>query len=435
MTVLGALFSGISGLNSNEVAMEIIGNNIANINTPGFKGSRPNFGDVLSKTLASGFSIGRGSQIQSTSQVFTQGGFQATDNVTDLAIEGAGFFMVRDPGNLGQYFSRAGNFRIDENGYLVTTAGMRVQGFGVDSDGVTIGTSSDIQIRNTPLPPRVTGDGTNGTGVTINLNLSSDSTVAPGGPAFDINDPVTTSNFVNSISVYDSLGNSHQISVYYRRASDVPSVWEWYAVVPDAEATSGTATIGASGTLEFDTEGALVAETIVTPPAFDFVGGGTQGQAIGIDFGESIADGGTGFSGTTQFGEESAVVFQAQDGFGPSYLSSIDINPDGIVFGKFANGETVNFGRIAIARFTAQERLTQVGGNLFSESVDSGPAALGVPSSGGNGRVFANTLELSNVDMASQFVQMITTQRGFQANSRLISTADQMMQELVNVTR
>jgi flagellar hook protein FlgE len=438
MSVLGAMFSGISGLNANSIAMEVIGNNIANINTVGFKSSRPDFSDILAKTLASGYSVGRGSQVSSITQLFTQGGLQASDTVTDLALETTGFFIMRDnANNNAQYYTRAGNFHMDSSGYLVNSQGYRVQGFDVDNNGSSVGTFRDIQVSNVPIPPKSTQDGSlPGTGVVINANLSSEAALNPGGAAFDVNDPINTSNFVTSITVFDSLGNGHQINVYFRKTAETATgnAWEWNAVANGADHISGNDTVCASGALAFDTEGALVSET-VSSSSFDFAGGATPAQVIGFDFGESIGDGGTGFSGTTQFGQDSALVFQSQDGYAPSYLQGIEIDERGIIIGRYANGETIQFARVAVARFNMQEALIQVGSNLYQETVKSGSPIIGVAAEGGNGRMFSNTLELSNVDMATQFVQMITTQRGFQANSRSITTSDEMVSELLQLKR
>jgi len=438
MSVLGAMFSGISGLNANSVAMEVIGNNLSNINTPAYKSSRADFSDILSKTIAGGYSVGRGTQVEDVTQLFSQGGFESTDTVTDLALEGSGFFVAKDTSNNNNtYYTRAGNFHLDADGYLVNSQGFRVQGFNVDTAGQTIGTYQDIKIGNTPIAPKATGDGTTaGTGVTIHANLSSDSTINPGGASFDVNNPVNTSNFVTSITVYDSLGNGHQISVYFRKTVEAPTgnSWEWYAVNGASDDASGVATIGAQGTLTFNTDGALASESTTTS-SFNFAGGATQGQSVGFDFGQSIAAGGAGFAGSTQFGEQSALVFQSQDGYAPSYLQGIDINDQGMIVGRYANGETVQFARVAIARFNMQEALATVGGNMFMATMKSGSPIVGVATEGGNGRVFSNTLEMSNVDMAQQFVNMITTQRGFQANSRSITTSDEMVQELLQMKR
>ncbi len=433
MAIIGTMYSGISGLIANGVAMEIIGNNLSNINTPAFKSSRPDFADILSRSMGSGSTVGRGSQIESVSQVFTQGGLQSTENVTDLAIEGAGFFLMRSPKESGSFFSRAGNFQINPNGYLVNPNGYFLQGYELDADGNAAGTPGDIRIGNAPLEPKPTG---NAEGIQIYANLSANADLNPGGAAFDVNDPDATSNFAASITVYDSLGESHQLTVYFRKTSESTggNSWEWNAVVPADDHATGVDTVCASGTLDFDTDGGLVTETQISS-SFDFAGGATQAQIIDFDFGDAISDGGTGYSGSTQFGTESAVSFLSQDGSAPSYLQSISIDTDGIIEGKYNNGETVQFAQITMANFNTPEKLAQIGGNIYQETTQSGPPVIGVADTAGNGRIFSNTLEMSNVDMAQQFVQMITTQRGYQANSRSISTSDEMLTELLNLKR
>lgn len=430
MSVIGAMFSGISGLNSNAQAMEIIGNNLANINTPAFKYSRADFADVLSKLMSQGFSVGRGSSVIDTTMVFAQGGFQTTDNVTDLALSGKGFFMVYDAINQGSYYTRAGNFSINREGYMVSSQGFRLQGYQVDDTGEPAGLPGDILIPQVPLDPQASSE------VKIHTNL--DSTASYVGP-FDVTDPVNTSNFATAITVYDSLGNPHQITTYFT-IQNAPgpgggNIWDYNVVVDGDDATGGVAYVAAGGTLEFNTDGELQAQAITTPSNFDFIGATTQDQAIDFVFGTPIADGGTGVDGSTQFGDQSAVLFQGQDGFSPAYLESLDIDPDGIVFGRFSNGETRNFARVSIVNFSNIAGLNQLGANLFSTSTESGDPVVSVANVSGNGSVFSNTLELSNVDVASQFVTMITTQRGFQANSRSITTSDEMMAELINMTR
>lgn len=432
MTILGSMYSSISGLNSNGTAMEIVGNNISNVNTPAFKFGRPEFSDLLSKALTQGYNVGRGTQIEAVGTIFTQGGFQSSQNVTDLALEGKGFFMVRDVENLGMYYSRAGNFQVDQFGYLVSTQGFRVQGFDVTEDGEATGTEQDIRIESSLLQPASTEE------AIFHLNLSSNETIPP---AFDVDDPVNTSNFSSSMTVYDSLGNGHQVTSYFRLNSVAPTgnEWEYHVLVDEsdwANPVPGTPYYeAATGTLTFDSEGRLLTET-ATASAFDFSGGAAQGQSIVFDFGTSITtDGGTGLDGTTQFGETSATLFQSQDGFGPSYLESLDFDSDGRVIGKYANGESRFFGRVAVVNFSNTNGLSQLGGNLYGETTQSGNPIIGVGNEAGNGRVFSNTIELSNVDLAEQFVLMITTQRGFQANSRAITTADEMLSETVNMIR
>jgi len=429
MSIVGSMFSGISGLNANAVAMEIIGNNLANVNTPAFKYSRPDFSDVLSKVLAQGYSVGRGTQVGSTKMVFSQGGFQTTDNVTDIALSGSGFFQTYDTVNQGVYYTRTGNFSIDAQGYMISPLGYRLQGFPVDAAGDYEGVPGDVLIPQSALEPQPT------TEMTIHANLASDATYV--GP-FDVNDPTNTSNFTTAITVYDSLGVPHQVTAYFT-VQNAPgpgggNSWDINVVVDANDATSGVDTIAITGTLDFTTDGELY-DVNYSAPDFDFVGAVTQNQVINLEFGTSIIDGGTGLDGTTQFGDQSSLVFQNQDGYAPSFLEAIDIDSDGVVIGKYANGETRQFARIAVVNFTNPDGLTQLGGNLFSTSETSGEPIVAVANVSGNGSIFSSTLELSNVDIAGQFVSMITTQRGFQAASRAITTSDEMMAEAVNMTR
>jgi flagellar hook protein FlgE len=372
--------------------------------------------------------------------LFTQGSFSTTQNVTDIALEGGGFFMVHNP--KGAFYTRAGNFHIDDSGYLVNPSGSKLQGYQLDERGRFTGLPVDVQIPTAPLIPKPTGDGSNaGSGVKINANLDSNATIPA---AFDLADPLTTSNFATSVTVYDSLGNDHLLTVYFRKATEsaTGNTWEYHVVADEADAnvTPPADVLAQSGTLTFNTFGQLVGEQVTyngdpANPYFNFTGGAQQNQQIAFDFGESINEGGTGTDGTTQYGQASSVLAVSQDGYGPSYLIDISIDNAGKIFGRYTNGETRAFSQIAIANFRNVNGLARMGDNMFAESHLSGQPLAGVANEGGNGRIFSNTMELSNVDMAEEFVRMITTQRGFQANSRSIKTADELLQELVNLNR
>ena len=438
MTIMGSFYSSISGLTSNSTAMEVIGNNIANINTTAFKGSRTEFSDVLSRNMSLGYEIGRGSTVNGVTTVFAQGSFSTTSNVTDLALENNGFFIVRDVN--GTQYTRAGNFSLDDGGYMVNSSGKFVLGYGLDNQGDATGTPTDIHIPSTPLAPRQTGDGTEeGSGVLMNVNLNSDDEVNPGGPAFDLSDPEGTSNFSTSITAYDSLGNDHLLTVYFRKASEdstAGNTWEYHVVVDEADSATGSEYVAQSGEISFNSNGQLVSETMTsTPNGFNFSGGAIQGQHIAFDFGDSISEGGTGADGTTQYAQENSVLAATQDGFESSFISGITIDEDGKIYGRYSNGQTQAIAQIAVANFRNEGGLSQLGNNSYGETYLSGDPLVGVANESGNGRVFSSTLELSNVDIAEEFVNMITTQRGFQANSRSITTADELLQELVNLKR
>ena len=257
------------------------------------------------------------------------------------------------------------------------------------------------------------------------------------GNTIDRFNPISSSNFSTSITNYDSLGNPHTMSVYFRKDSD--NTWSWNALVDGGEITGGTTGInelGAYGELVFTPDGALNTE-LTTSSIFNFSGGATQGQVITFDFGTSLLTdaGTTGLDGTTQFAGVSSTISQSQDGFSAGQLQSVGINDKGIITGLFTNGQTQQLAQVALARFASVEGLNSSGGNRFSETMNSGQPIVGTPDSGGRGSVASNALELSNVDLASEFVNLIKMQQAFQANSRVISTTNGLLTELVNLTR
>jgi flagellar hook protein FlgE len=439
MSIVSALYTGSSGLQTLGGSLQIIGNNIANINTIGFKASRAEFADLLSQNLggsALGSQVGRGVKLTGVKNIFTQGAFQSTARVTDLAISGNGFFVVRD--DQTNLYTRAGQFGLNADGYLVNLDNLFVQGFVYDSTGVNTGVIGDINLSSLTTPPQQTGT------VTISANLDA-SAVPPTAP-FDPTDAAATSNFSTSLSVYDSLGNSHVITIYFEKSNDptIPDVvtdrsWKWHAVVDGADivgGTAGTPTEIFSGTATFNTDGSLRTVT-QNAGTVDFANGAAAGQTIAFNFGTPTGiagTGGTGLDGTTQFAGPQVVNFQQQDGFAQGQLQAIDITSDGVVTGVFSNGRSRAVAQIALANFQNPEGLFKMGNNLYAESTVSGLPTLGQPDTGGLGSVASSSLELSNVDLTNEFVAMITNQRGFQANSRVIVVGDELLQDIVNLT-
>lgn len=431
MAILTSLFTGISGLNAFGTGLSVVSNNIANMNTVGFKNSDVVFADIITQSLtgAPGVSqIGRGVGVNDVRTQFGQGSFETTSSGLDLAIDGNGFFQVRDASGAVLY-SRAGIFTIDENGAIVNPDGLLLQGFLADATGNLTGQIGDISLASTTFPPRASGQ----MDLVANLNSSASIPVLP----FDMNNPSGTSNFSTSITVYDSLGNGHLVTTYFRKSIEAPTgnTWEWFSVVDANDTASGLTEIQANGTLTFTTDGALDTET-TTSSSFNFSGGATLAQAIAFDFGTSITtDGGTGLDGVTQFGSASAVLNQVQDGHASGALLSVSINQDGTITGLFTNGKSRTLGQVALARFNSPQGLTLMGNNLYAASADSGQPIIGAADTAGMGEILSNSLEMSNVDLAEQFVKMIQYQRGFQANSRVITTTDEILQELVNLKR
>ncbi len=428
--MLTSLFTGVSGMNAHMDELSVIGHNIANMNTYGYKGSRSYFADLLSQSLE-GISgpnqIGAGVELNGVLKSFTQGAFESTASPLDLALEGSGFFMMKDLDG-ASYYSRFGGFQLDKDGYIVDPSGMRLQGYGVDAQGDLQSAVDSLQILSTRYPPQVTET------LSVAANLDSGSTVIT--DPFDVTDLDATTNFQTTITVYDSLGYQHPITLCFRKTSDLPTgnPWEWYAVVSANDAESGVTEVGAQGTLQFDTAGALVSQTIDTND-FNFAGGAGQNQTIAFSFGTDTSSGGDGLDGVTQFGADSGIYSLEQDGYGSGSLQGMSIDKYGEITGSFDNGKTRTLGKIALANFASPSNLQSIGKNLYAESPSSGPVLVGSAGNQGMGLVRPNTLELSNVDLATEFVRMITAQRGFQANSKVVNTTDEVLMELVNLKR
>jgi len=424
---LSSLYTGISGLAAYSQAMSVIGDNIANVNTVGFKASRISFEDIFSQSLvgATGrFQIGRGVQVASIQRIFSQSTFQTTSSATDLAIDGDGFFIVSRNGTT--FYTRAGQFYLDEQGYLINHRNYVLQGWMLDDTGAITSVLQDINLSNISSAPKAT------TRVSLHVNLDINTPILSG--SFDVDDPVNTSNYMAPVTVYDATGNAHLVNIYFRKQDN--DTWEWHAILDGGELEGGTAgqnTEVANGTLDF-TDGRLQTETINQAFTARFFGTSSD-QAIELDFGESIDEGGNGLDGSTEFAGGSTTKFLSQDGYAPGNLISIQIDNRGVISGVFSNGRSRPVFQIALARFMSPWGLTSMGGNLFAETTHSGPPIVGEAGSSGLGQINSNSLELSNVDLATEFVEMIKTQQAFQANSRVITTTDQMLQEIVNLKR
>jgi flagellar hook protein FlgE len=410
--------------------MTVIGNNLANTNTVGFKGSRTVFADLLSSSIngSGGLSqVGRGVGMSKVDQVFSQGTFESTESNLDVAIEGEGFFVLKEPGDATPYYSRAGAFRFDQNGFLVNPEGYRVQGKQFTAEGLlAAGDPVDIQIPGTGL---VGGSATNA--LTLTTNLDSTEPILPLGD-FDIANP-DTFNYSSSIQVFDSLGNPHLLSTYFIKVANNQWAAAWSAEDVNGDIVEGVfdtdnADPLLSEFLNFSPDGVLV-DSLADPPqqktldipAIDW-GNGTTPTPITITF------------DTTQFNSASVVISQNQNGFGAGNLTGVEIDPDGIVTAFYSNGNQQKVAQLVLGKFVNPGGLSLAGSNLFRETTASGPPRTGIPGPE-LGKVFTNSLEQSNVDMGAEFVRMITVQRGFQANSKIITTVDELLGELINLKR
>ncbi|MBN4054144.1 flagellar hook protein FlgE [Nitrospira defluvii] len=430
MSILTSLFSGISGLNAFGNALSVVSSNIANLNTNGYKSSRVTFSDIISSTDAStGGQVGRGVLINNISSDFSQGSFETSGNILDMAVEGDGFFILKNSEG-AEFYSRAGVFSISKDGLVQNPEGLLLQGMQFDTSGVPTGVVGAIDLSSANIPPISTAE------ISMIANLDSSAAVQ----TFAVATPSATSNFSTSMTVFDSFGADHQVNIYFSKTinASTGNTWTFNAVVDAADATAGTATIMATGTLLFGTDGTLQNEGAVSFPTggFDFAGGPDQNQIIAFDFGTNvISENGTGLDGITQFGSASAVLNQSQDGTSDGGLQSISLGQDGKLTGQFSNGRSRTMAQVQIARFNNTQGLEKRGDNTFISTNASAQPTSGNPQTSGRGKILGNSLELSNVDLADQFVRMIEYQRGFQANSRVITTTDDLLNELVNLRR
>ncbi|MBF0328298.1 MAG: flagellar hook protein FlgE [Nitrospirae bacterium] len=447
MSILTSLFTGVSGLIVNGTALSVIGDNIANSNTVGFKGGRSIFGDVLSQALAgsSTTQIGRGANLLRTQVMFTQGNFETSANPLDMAVDGEGFFVVKETSG-GTFYTRSGQSGIDNNGYIISPTGLRYQGFIYSNGVLQIGNPQDINVSSVSSSPSATAT------ISLQANLDSRES-APAAWAFVAGATGPSSdqyNFNTTMTVYDSQGNDHAVGVYFRKTATT-NLWEAHFVYNDNQSGAADPTryvevdfdLGTAGTqplyLEFGSDGTLSKVDNVNPPVtgvvantgtFDFSWwtAAAADQSIDISMGYSGQN-------STQFGSPSSMVFQSQDGWTSGALRALTIGGDGTIAGVFTNGQVKNIAQIILAKFTSPQGLTKMGKSLYAESHDSGQPVIGAPNNSGRGGILPNTVELSNVDIAEEFVRMIAAQRGFQANARVITTSDSMLSEVTNIMR
>ncbi|HLU24483.1 MAG TPA: flagellar hook protein FlgE [Longimicrobiales bacterium] len=412
--MMRSLFAGVSGLRNHLVRMDVIGNNIANVNTIAFKSSRVTFKEAFAQ-LVQGASrpagaaqqvsggtnpiqVGLGMNIGSIDMLFTQGNLENTGITTDLAIQGDSFFVVSD--GTRRYYTRSGNFQLDANGRLVTsTNGYVVQG-RMAVDGVLVDEITDIRL---PFGQKSTARAT--TQVMIGGNLDAE--------AADGTTRETT------ITVYDSMGASHQLRVVFTRTGG-----DWnYAVYMNDDSTALN-----SGTLQFASNGRLSSPESV---AIQFTpANGAEVMNFNLVFGSAES-----INGLTQFAGASTAVLREQDGYTMGDLERISIERDGRIVGSFTNGVTLELAQIALADFNNPSGLIRTGDNMYQVSANSGPAVIGFAGEGSQSTIISGALEMSNVDLAQEFTSMIIAQRGFQSNARVITTSDDMLQELVNMKR
>lgn len=398
---------GLSGLNASSKSLEVIGNNVANAGTVGFKQSQAQFADVYASSLtgAGSSNIGIGTKVAQVAQQFTQGNITASNNPLDIAINGGGFFRLSDNGSVT--YSRNGQFQLDKSGYIVNANGSRLTGYTANASGVlSAGSPADLMITTSDIAPNVT------TKASAVLNLDSGSAIPTTTP-FSISDP-TSYNNATSVSVYDSLGNAHTLQTFYVKTAS--NTWDVYA-------SSDGVAIGAAavGTIAFSSAGALISGSPVAISVPATTGASTP-FTVNMDY-----------AGTTQFGSTFSVNSMKQDGFTSGKLNGFNTSGDGTIVGRYTNGQSAVLGQVVLSNFSNPNGLQPLGNNVWAETANSGQPLVGTPGSGPLGVLQSSATEDSNVDLTAELVNMITAQRNYQANAQTIKTQDQVMQTLVNL--
>lgn len=429
MSLTNALFSSVSGLETASTQISVIGDNIANANTTGFKEKRAEFSAVLGQniTAGAGFAqVGAGARVSDIGTIFSQGVFERTARGTDLGIEGQGFFVLDGPS--GRAYTRSGIFGFDSEGTLVDTVGNRVQGYGIDpTSGASNGVLGDIQINAQLTAPQ------RSTTIDMSVNLNAADTEI--NATFDPANPEATSNESQVVRIYDSLGTPRLATVYFSRTA--AGQWDYNVTLATEDADTAPTTdpvvVQGSGTLSFDGNGVLTGGTPSQTITFNINGdsGATTAQPITITLGSTTAD--PSIDSTTQFSQPYQTNSITQDGYAAGTLESLDIDSDGLVNGVFSNGVTASLSQLALANFVAIEGLQDIGNSKVIESVASGAPIVAAAGSGSLGSIRSNALEKSNVDLAQQFVNLIVSQRAFQANTRTASVANELLANLVQL--
>jgi len=455
--MMRSLFSGVSGLKNHQTRMDVIGHNISNVNTYGYKASRVTFQDMLSQTIAGAAKpdenkggvnpkqVGLGMTVASIDKLFSQGSLQTTGNQTDVAISGDGFFVVADGDK--KFYTRAGTFGLDRDGNLVNPSnGLKVQGWmaTTDTNGQKIvrssGSTEDLVI---PVYGKINAKETNN--VRYKCNLDSRTSVVP--PNADARMRASAAVTTN-MDVYDNLGDTHRLTMTFWKTGF--NQWTASAAVTGSS-TPVTLDVPAGGgqgnqanpssriNLRFSPDGKLMAVSDASSPdelnqgnlsvnANYRVQGDPQVRSIRLNLGEANV-----LSGITQFSSASTTKAVEQDGFSMGYMESFNIDNSGLITGVYSNGMTKTLAQIAVSSFNNSSGLLKSGNNLYLESSTSGNAQLGVAGTGGRGEISDGVLEMSNVDLAQTFTDMIIAQRGYQANAKIISASDTMLRELVNL--
>lgn len=408
--------TALSALAAHATAIDVIGNNLANLNTPGFKASVVSFHDLVTQSLGAGLGetqVGFGVGTPVTLRQFSQGAIQSTGGPLDASIQGDGFFVIRN--NAGaQLYTRGGHFQVDTDGNLVTATGEKVQGWTQSGSGIDFNAPiSDITVPVGSLKaPVVT------TEFSVDLNLNAAATAGP-----------PPEQYTTSVEVFDSLGIGHVITLTFTKTAN-PNEWDYSLAFPDADLSApGTP---ATGTVVFDSGGQMISPVVTDPPPVLTATGLLDGAAdMSITW--RLFDGLR--PRLTQFAQPSAASALAQNGSAPANLVRVGLADGGRILAQYSNGQQVVVGQVAMATIRNPESLIAVGNSNYQLSARTALPAIGLPETGGRGTVLGGTVEASTVDIAREFTNLIVYQRGYQANSRLVSVVDEISQETINLKR
>lgn len=406
--------SGLSGASSD---LDVIGNNIANANTVGFKQGQAQFADIYAGSMATAVNnqIGIGSRLSEVQQQFSQGTITTTNQALDVAINGNGFYQLSNNGST--VYSRNGVFHLDDTGKIVNSSGLQLMGYAADSKGIINSASTvPLTVPTSNIAPAATKN------VTAAFNLNSQDTVPTN--AFSVSD-ATSYNASTSVDTYDSLGGTQKVSVYFVKNST--GSWNAYAgygdpVQPVPATAPSTATDGLIGTVQFDTSGNMTSTSKFSFSIPNGADGGATNQTMTMDF-----------TGTTQYGAKSGVTNVVQDGYTSGELTGFSVNTDGTLTGNYSNGKTQSLGQVALANFNNQNGLQNLGGNVYAQTAASGAPQVSAPGSTNHGTLQGGAVENSNVDLTSELVNLITAQRNYQANAQTIKTQQTVDQTLINL--
>lgn len=407
---------GLSGLSASSNDLDVIGNNIANTNTVGFKQSTAQFADLYANTIATSVNnqIGIGTQLAGVQQDFKQGSFKTTGQALNVAINGTGFYQMSNNGTLT--YSRNGVFQMDKNGYITNAQGLQLMGYAANANGIINSAQTvPIQVPTTNIAPIATQN------ITAQLNLNSQDAIPSVTPFSSTNSQ--TFNYSTSIQTYDSLGGSQQVNMYFVKTA--ANAWDVYS-----GAAAGA--IGKVGSVGFNTAGALTTTT-PTAPATSPGSGQFTYTILNSDGSASPQPLTLNLTGTTQYGGSDGVNNLKQDGYASGQLANFSIGADGTISGTYSNGRTQSLGQIVLANFNNPNGLQDLGGNEYSQTSASGVPQISAPGSTNHGTLTGGAVENSNVDLTSQLVDLITAQRNYQASAQTIKTQQSVDQTLINL--